>query len=307
MELSRRTLLKLVTAGGAAGYAMRGQAFADVLGLPNSSFQFGVASGDPLPGGFIIWTRVTPEPAATPGSGLGSPTAVRWIIATDAALSNQIATGTVTTDAASDHTVKVDVGALSPATEYHYGFEIVTSGERSPIGVAKTAPAAQASVAQLTFALVSCSNYDAGYFAPYRYLATRCLDFVVHVGDYTYEYGPDTYGSGSAHGRIVDRRTRRSRSRTTDVAKRSTRPTPTCRHCTPVVRGSPRSTTTRRPTTPTWPAPRTTNRAPRAPTSTAGMRRTRRTSSGCPSARRRRSRRAVCSCIAPSASALWPN
>ncbi|MBO0843454.1 MAG: PhoD-like phosphatase N-terminal domain-containing protein, partial [Nocardioides sp.] len=33
-----------------------------------NAFQHGVASGDPLPDRVLIWTRVTPTAASTPGS-----------------------------------------------------------------------------------------------------------------------------------------------------------------------------------------------------------------------------------------------
>ncbi len=200
---TRRAILRLAAAGVAAPI-LTGLDFSAALGLPATSFQYGVASGDPLPGGFVIWTRVTPDPGATPGSGLGAATQVRWIVATDASLTAVVAQGVVTTDPASDHTVKVDVVGLAADTQYFYGFEIVATGERSRVGAARTAPATTSSPDRLRFALVSCSNYEAGYFAPYRYLATRCLDFVLHVGDYTYEYGNGVYGDGDQNGRLHD-------------------------------------------------------------------------------------------------------
>ena len=38
--------------------------------LPPLPFVHGVASGDPLPDSVVLWTRVTPDDAAWPGSGL---------------------------------------------------------------------------------------------------------------------------------------------------------------------------------------------------------------------------------------------
>jgi hypothetical protein len=55
----------------------------------------------------------------------------------------------------------------------------------------------------LRFGLVSCSNYTGGYFGAYRALAARDdLDFVLHVGDYIYEYGngADRYGPAALIG-----------------------------------------------------------------------------------------------------------
>ena len=61
---------------------------------------------------------------------------------------------------------------------------------------ARTAPAPGSTPERLRLGLVSCSNYAAGFFGGYRYLAQRRdLDLVLHVGDYTYEYGDGEYGA----------------------------------------------------------------------------------------------------------------
>lgn len=51
--------------------------------LPPLPFVHGVASGGPLPEAVVIWTRITPEQNAMPGSGGGTPTSVRWRVALD--------------------------------------------------------------------------------------------------------------------------------------------------------------------------------------------------------------------------------
>ena len=93
-------------------------------------FQHGVASGDPLPEAVLIWTRVTPTPAATPGSGKGRPVTVRWEVARDKRFRNVVSSGRFRTSAARDHTVKLDAKGLRPETEYHYRFTAL--GQRSP-------------------------------------------------------------------------------------------------------------------------------------------------------------------------------
>jgi alkaline phosphatase D len=203
--LTRRTVLKgsAVAAGVAAGARLTGPAFSQALALGPGPFQYGVASGDPLPNGVIIWTRVTPDPSATPGTGLGSPTNVTWEVATSPSFSTVVASGSVTSNASSDHTVKVDVSGLAPATVYFYRFAAL--GSTSAVGRAKTAPAASATPDRVRFGLVTCSNYPAGFFTPYRYLAGRNdLDAVLHVGDYTYEYGLGTYPTSPVTGRNPD-------------------------------------------------------------------------------------------------------
>lgn len=167
------------------------------------TFAHGIASGDPLPDAVIIWTRVTPEPGATPGSGRGPAVTVRWEMATDRAFSNVVRSGTANATPATDHTVKVDVSGLTPGTAYHYRF--VLDGELSDIGDTRTAPALDADVDSLRFGVVSCANWEAGYFGAYRHLGERDdLFAIIHLGDYLYEYGTGEYGAGSGTVRAHD-------------------------------------------------------------------------------------------------------
>ncbi len=183
-QVDRRTFLRGAAGAAAAtavGSALTGPSFSAALGAPPAAaFQYGVASGDPLPDGVVIWTRVTPSPAATPGSGEGTPTKVTWLMAEDADLKRVVRRGTVTTSPLTDHTVKVDVRGLQPGRAYFYGFTTLKAS--SPIGATRTAPAADAPNASLRFGMVSCSNYTGGYFSAYRHLAARDdLDFVLHL------------------------------------------------------------------------------------------------------------------------------
>jgi alkaline phosphatase D len=73
---------------------------------------------------------------------------------------------------------------------------------RSPVGRTKTLPLRHAE--SLRFAVASCSNYPDGFFHVYRRIAERAdLDFVLHLGDYIYEYGNGRYGDGASIGRLV--------------------------------------------------------------------------------------------------------
>lgn len=163
-----------------------------------AAFRHGVASGDPLPGGVILWTRLTPSADADPGSGRGAASTLVWEVAADKRFGRIVQTGSAGTGAASDHTVKVDVAGLAAGTVYWYRFRVTggpAAGAVSPIGRTKTAPADDADLAKARFGVVSCSNWEAGYFAAYRHLAAqRDLDAVVHLGDYIYEYGAGEYG-----------------------------------------------------------------------------------------------------------------
>ncbi|MER6060847.1 alkaline phosphatase D family protein [Streptomyces sp. NPDC001792] len=163
------------------------------------AFLHGVASGDPLPDGVLLWTRVTPTPEAIPGSGVGPDTEVSWVVARDKAFTSIVAKGTVTATAASDHTVKADVRGLQPATDYWFRFS--AGGTDSPVARTRTAPAADAAVSSLRFGVVTCANWEAGYFAAYRHLAARGdLDAWLHLGDYIYEYKSGEY---AARGTVV--------------------------------------------------------------------------------------------------------
>ncbi len=154
-------------------------------------FAHGVASGDPLPGAVLLWTRVTPTPDSVPGSGQGPAVTVTWEIATDPGFGTVVGSGGVATGPDRDHTVKADATGLAPATTYYYRFRL--GDAVSGVGTTRTAPAATAAVSRLRFGVVSCSNLPQGHFAAYRYLAERGdLDAVLHLGDYIYEGG----GSG---------------------------------------------------------------------------------------------------------------
>jgi alkaline phosphatase D len=163
------------------------------------AFLHGIASGDPLPDGVLLWTRVTPTAEAVPGSGLGPDTEVSWTVAKDKAFTNVVSRGSLTATAASDHTVKADIRGLEPATDYWFRFS--AGGTDSPAARTRTAPATDATVTGLRFGVVTCANWEAGYFSSYRHLAARGdLDAWLHLGDYIYEYKSGEY---AARGTVV--------------------------------------------------------------------------------------------------------
>ncbi len=198
----RRTVLATGTAG--AGLAtLGGVGLSPATATPEESarsrsaryFAHGVASGDPKPRRVVIWTRVTPTTAASPGSGKGPQVTVTWEVARDAEFRRVVRRGTAVTGPGRDHTVKVDVTGLRPATWYHYRFRL--DGVPSRTGRTRTAPRGRATPRNLRFGVVSCANLQAGWFTPYRALAERDdLHAVLHLGDYLYEYAPGRYGYG---------------------------------------------------------------------------------------------------------------
>ncbi|WP_019885515.1 alkaline phosphatase D family protein [Streptomyces purpureus] len=189
---SRRTVVRAAAATAVAAPALVATASPAAASTAAPVFHHGVASGDPLPDGVLLWTRVTPAPEAVPGSGKGPDTEVTWEVAEDKGFTRIAARGTALATAASDHTVKADVRGLRQATGYYFRFS--AGGASSPVGRTRTTPAADASSPGVRFGVVSCSNWESGYFSAYRHLAARAdLDAVLHLGDYIYEYGSGTY------------------------------------------------------------------------------------------------------------------
>jgi alkaline phosphatase D len=164
--------------------------------VEHAAFRHGVASGDPLTDRVIIWTRVTPSLA-------GGEVTVNWVVATDPALTQVVRRGRTTTSKSRDYTVKVDVTRLRAGRTYYYGFKY--GGQTSETGRTLTAPLEGSN--SLKIALVSCSNFPAGYFNVYQAIARRGdVDLVLHVGDYMYEYGVGEYATqwGKTVGRVPD-------------------------------------------------------------------------------------------------------
>ncbi|MFD6249716.1 alkaline phosphatase D family protein [Streptomyces roseolus] len=189
---TRRTVVKAAAATAVAAPALLGAAAPALADAPAPAFLHGVASGDPLPDGVLLWTRVTPSPEAVPGSGLGADVRVDWEVAEDRAFARVVASGAATASAATDHTVKADVRGLRPATAYFFRF--TAGGAVSAAGRTRTAPAADSAAPGVRFGVVSCANYEAGHFSAYRHLASRGdLDAVLHLGDYLYEYASGVY------------------------------------------------------------------------------------------------------------------
>lgn len=163
--------------------------------LPTDPFTLGVASGDPLPGAVVLWTRLAPSPTA-PDLGMAGQAAiaVEWAVATsaDALDTSPVAAGTATAEPTHAWSIHVDVEGLRPDTAYWYRFRCGTWA--SPVGRTHTTPVPSADTAA-RFAVLSCQNLakpGGGVFAlnPLADLAARDeVDFVVHLGDYVYEFG----------------------------------------------------------------------------------------------------------------------
>ena len=160
---------------------------ADTAGDGRRFFTPGVASGDPLSDGVVLWTRLAPDPIH--GGGMGrEPVEVTWEIATDDKMQRIVRRGSTIATADFAHSVHVEVDGLEPARWYWYRFR--TAKEESRIGRTRTAPAPGVMAERLRFAVGSCQSWDTGHFTAHRHLAEEDLDLFVFLGDYIYEGMP---------------------------------------------------------------------------------------------------------------------
>ena len=178
--LTRRHFLASAAAAFAAPAIVRAQSI-----WRRYPFNLGVAAGDPSPDGFVIWTRLAPEPLAEHGGMAMQPMPVNWEVASDSGFATVVARGDTMARPELAHSVHVEVAGLQPDRPYWYRFQ--AGGERSFHGKARTLPAAESSPAALKFGVAGCQHYDAGYYTAYRHLAREDLAFVYHYGDYIYE------------------------------------------------------------------------------------------------------------------------
>lgn len=186
--VGRRAVLTALGGGVLAGASLLpgagGSALAQAV-FAADPFSLGVASGDPLPDGFVLWTRLAPDPLAF-GYGMPKrPVEVDWEVAADERMRTVVQSGTEVARPELGHAVHVEVAGLEPGRDYYYRFTV--GRERSPVGRARTAPAAGARVDHWRLAVAGCQNYEDGYYTAFRHLAREMPDAIFHYGDYIYE------------------------------------------------------------------------------------------------------------------------
>ncbi len=183
--VSRRTFLAGSLALGATGlWSCGGTARVPVL--PGDPFALGVASGDPLADGVVLWTRLAPLPLAPAGGMPAESVPVRWELAADEGFRTILQQGEIIARPQLAHSVHVEVSGLQPARWYWYRFHC--GKDVSAVGRTRTMPAADVVPERFRFAFVSCQNFEQGLFTAYEHLAKEELELVVHLGDYIYEY-----------------------------------------------------------------------------------------------------------------------
>jgi alkaline phosphatase D len=202
-HLGRRRFLTVTGAAAALAFAtnLPGSAQAAEAdarkAVTADPFTLGVASGDPLPGSVVLWTRLAPSPYE-PGNGLpNARIAVGWELAHDRRFTRVVRRGTATAHPEFNHTVHIEAAGLGHDRVYYYRFR---AGQWiSPVGRTRTAPAPGARLSDLKIAAVSCQAYHDGYFTAYQHLAGEELDVVFHLGDYLYEYAVNAVGGARAY------------------------------------------------------------------------------------------------------------
>jgi alkaline phosphatase D len=153
-------------------------------------FSLGVAAGSPSPDGFVLRTRLAPEPQnydPLASAGLAGDTLTgNYEIATDPQMRTIVWRGNAVADARYAHSVHAEIAGLQPGGSYWY--RDISGSAVSRTVRAVTAPQSGSRLDRLNFGFVSCSNYEHGYFSAYRHLADENPDLVIYLGDYIYEY-----------------------------------------------------------------------------------------------------------------------
>ncbi len=180
----RRHVLQTTLAAASAPLFVRHAFASDSI----ERFALGLASGCPRPNGMVLWTRLT-------GANLPALAEVRWELAEDEAFTRIVAHGLEQAVLDDAHTVHAEPGGLKPDRWYWYRFTAL--GERSSVGRTRTAPAADADVSHLRFAIASCQRWDHGRYAAWRHMAQQDLDLVLFLGDYIYESAAVSNASAS--------------------------------------------------------------------------------------------------------------
>ena len=185
---TRRRLLQAALAAGAAPAFVRNARAAD---LPR--FALGLASGCPRPHGVVLWTRLT-------GPDLPPQVPVAWEVAEDEQFQQVVARGSELAVAEDVHSVHAEARGLQSDRWYWYRFQAL--GQQSMAGRTRTAPARDARVTRLRFAIASCQRYDHGEYAAWRDMAEQELDVVMFLGDYIYENATPASRQGSPRAHV---------------------------------------------------------------------------------------------------------
>lgn len=172
-------------------------------------FPQSVASGDPRPDSVVLWTRCVPTSADDVLTSTTPAFGIRLLVSsgdhaaklgTNQALASELVLDVLQdVKPEFDHTVRHKVTGLKPASVYYYQF--AAGDVRSNVGRFKTAPAQDADVAQLRFAMLTCQDWSVNHWGAYTEILKEDLDLVLHLGDYIYETVGASFQTGAVESR----------------------------------------------------------------------------------------------------------
>src|SRR3954452_15632358 len=188
--LTRRQLIRSGAAVAVLAPQTQLTAFAAPRGraaklLRGGTFPQGVLSGDPTPDGITLLTLL---------DHVGGAGSVKLEVATDKAFRKVVASKSIATSGARNHSVKARLTGLKPHERYYYRFE--TRDKHSPVARFQTALPAD-SEQPVKFAFFSCADYTHGFYNAYELMAREDVDFVVNLGDYIYAEAYHTRKGGT--------------------------------------------------------------------------------------------------------------
>jgi len=185
MQFDRRAIIKAAGQLGLITALAPQRLLAATLGA--NPFTLGVAAGDPWPDGFVIWTRLAPRPLDEHGGMPHAAVPVSWEVSEDERFTRVVRKGEALARPELAHSVHVELNGLQPHRHYWYRFTVAGS-DASPIGMARTAPAAGQLTDRVRIGVAGCQHWEAGFFDAWGHLAREPdLDLIFHYGDYIYE------------------------------------------------------------------------------------------------------------------------
>jgi len=144
-------------------------------------FDLSVSSGDPSISGVVLWTHINPT-AYVAGQSLFLQVSLDSQFS-DVFLTTEIASHNISVER--DLTVNIDLdGYLNSDSQYFYRF--VYGNKTSRTGRCYTLPTG--TIDKLKMAVVTCQDYTTGFYNAYNHVANEDLQFVIHLGDFIYEY-----------------------------------------------------------------------------------------------------------------------
>ena len=99
---------------GAAATMAAAPAIVRAQGFRRYPFSLGVAAGDPAADGFVIWTRIAPEPLDQHGGMAMAPMPVGWEVASDDRFATIVARGEEVARPELGHSIHVEISGLQP-------------------------------------------------------------------------------------------------------------------------------------------------------------------------------------------------